>query len=65
MREHVGVRMAEQAELVRDLDAAQDELAALDQRMDVIALPDAQAPGVERRPGRAGCPGRAGTRHRL
>ena len=40
-QQRVGVRVAEQAVRVRDLDAAEDELAARDERVRVPALADA------------------------
>src|SRR6185369_6253529 len=40
MAERVGVGVAEQAVRVRDLDAAEDELSALDERVRVPALAD-------------------------
>ena len=42
MRQHIGVGVAEQPQGVRDIDPADDELAALDQLMHVVALPYAQ-----------------------
>ena len=45
MREHIGVGVTEQAQGMRDIHPADDELAALDQLMHVVALPYAQ--GVE------------------
>mgnify|MGYP007094620077 CR=1 FL=1 len=41
MHQHVGVRMTEQAALVRNIDAADDQFAPFDQRVDVAALSDA------------------------
>ena len=41
MQQHVGIRMAEQAGAVRHLDAAQDQLAARHQLVNVPALADA------------------------
>ena len=42
MRQHIGVGVAEQPQGVRDIHPADDELAALDQLMHVVALPYAQ-----------------------
>ena len=42
VQQHVGVGMAEQTERVRDLDPADDELAALGQLVRVPALADAK-----------------------
>src|SRR5438309_3060587 len=40
VRKHVGVGMPQQALVMRDLDAADDELAPLGERMHIEALPD-------------------------
>ena len=48
MRQHVGVRMAQEPPRVRDVYAAQDELAPLGERVHVVALPDAQGRRIER-----------------
>ena len=42
MRQHIGVGVAEQPQGVREINPADDELAALDQLMHVVALPYAQ-----------------------
>ncbi len=41
VQQRIGVGMAEQAARVRNLHAAQDQLAALHQRVHVVALADA------------------------
>ena len=41
VREHVGIRMTEQAGLVRDIDAAEDKPAAADEAMHVISVSNA------------------------
>ena len=45
MRQHIGVGVAEQPQGMRDIHPADNELAALDQLMHVVALPYTQ--GVE------------------
>ena len=47
MEQRVGVGVSEESGLVGNLDAAQNQLAARDQLMDVISLPD---PKVHFRP---------------
>lgn len=50
VQQHVGVRMAEQAQTVRDRDPADDQFAAFDEGVAVVAGADA-----ERRGGIVGC----------
>jgi hypothetical protein len=45
VQQRIGVGMAQQALLVRDGDAAQDQRAAFDQGVAVIALADAEGEG--------------------